>query len=113
LYKIITINRARIVVIICGCLSSLFGKNQLNEECLFISFCLSSAIIPMSEYSTMEHVLHIHNNHSEHFPVEPYDEYDSPIYTHVERLKSSALILPYTIGNLTNVKCSPKFSFRK
>jgi hypothetical protein len=65
----------------------------------------------MSEYSTMEHVLHIHNNHSEHFVVD--DEYDSPVYTHVERMKPSALILPYTIGNLTNVKCSPKFSFRK
>jgi len=67
----------------------------------------------MSEYSTMEHVLHIHNNHSEHLPIETYDEYDSPIYTHVEHIKTNVLILPFIIGNATNVKCSPRFSLRK
>ncbi|CAF1397844.1 unnamed protein product [Rotaria sordida] len=92
LYKIITIHRARAIVAICGLLSSLL------------------AIIPMSEYSTMDHILHIHNNHSEQLSVESYDEYDSPVYTHVENIKTSVLILPFTIGNITHVKCSPRFS---
>jgi len=71
------------------------------------------AIIPASEYSTLEHVLQIHNNHSKQLSLENYDEYESPVYTHVENMKTGASILPFTIGNATNVKCSPRFSLRK
>jgi hypothetical protein len=67
----------------------------------------------VSEYSTLEHILHIHNNHSEQLPVEIYDEYESPVYAHVENIKTSVSILPFTIGNATHVKCSPRFSLRK
>ncbi|CAF4541732.1 unnamed protein product [Rotaria sp. Silwood2] len=94
LYKIITIHRARAIVAISGILSSLL------------------AIIPMSEYSTMDHILRIHNNHSNQLPIEIYDEYDSPAYTHVEDIKTNVFILPLTIVNATHVKCSPRFSLR-
>ncbi|CAF1395460.1 unnamed protein product [Rotaria sp. Silwood1] len=94
LYKIITIHRARAIVIICGILSTLL------------------AIIPMSEYSTIDHILRIHNNHSEQLPIETYDEYDLPVYTHVENIKTSVYILPFIIVNATHVKCSPRFSLR-
>jgi hypothetical protein len=67
----------------------------------------------MSEYSTIEHILRIHNNHSEHLPIENDSEHNFPVYTHVENIKTSLLILPFTIGNATKVKCSPKFSLRK
>jgi hypothetical protein len=71
------------------------------------------AIIPASEYSTLEHVLQIHNNHSKQLSLDNYDEYESPVYTHVENMKTGVSILPFTIGNATNVKCSPRFSLRK
>jgi hypothetical protein len=67
----------------------------------------------MSEYSTKEHILFIHQNHSEHLSMETDDEYNSPIYIHVESIKTNVLILPFTIGNITNVKCSPRFSLRR
>jgi hypothetical protein len=71
------------------------------------------AIIPASEYSTLEHVLQIHNNHSKQLSLDTYDENESPVYTHVENIKPGVSILPFTIGNATNVKCSPRFSLRK
>ncbi|CAF1217425.1 unnamed protein product [Adineta steineri] len=95
LFKIITIYRARAIVVICGLLSSLF------------------AIIPMSEYSTKEHMLQLHNNHSQHLLFDASsDEYELPAYTHVENIKTSISDLPFTLGNITNVKCSPQFSLQ-
>jgi hypothetical protein len=73
---------------------------------------LFSAIIPMSEYSTMEHVLQIHDNHSEHYSIKSTDENQIASYKHVEHMKTS-LEMPFTISNLTKVHCSPKFSLRK
>ena len=67
----------------------------------------------MSEYSTLEHILHLHNNHSQQFAIELSDGYESPAYTHVETLQGSVLTLPFTLGNVTQVKCSPRFSLRK
>ncbi|CAF1197923.1 unnamed protein product [Adineta ricciae] len=92
LYKIITIRRARIIVLLCGLLSSLL------------------ALIPMSEYSTTEHILHLHNNHSNELFVGNSQEDLSIVYAHVEHISTSVDKLPFTIGNLTHVKCSPKFS---
>jgi hypothetical protein len=67
----------------------------------------------MSEYSTMEHVLHLHGNHSEHLLLDSSYENDTATYTHVENLKISLSKLPFTLGNATHVKCSPRFSLRK
>ena len=67
----------------------------------------------MSEYSTIEHVLQLHNNHSDQFTLGTYQEGESPVYTDVESMKASVDKLPFTMGNLTNVKCSPRFSLRK
>ncbi|CAF0950336.1 unnamed protein product [Rotaria sordida] len=90
LYKIITIRRAHVIVIICGILSSLL------------------AIIPMTEYSTIEHVFQIHNNHSERFSIKSSDDDDLIIYKHVEHIKKSDATVPFIPSNLTNVNCSPK-----
>ncbi|CAF0896759.1 unnamed protein product [Adineta ricciae] len=92
LYKIITIRRARIIVLLCGFLSSLL------------------ALIPMSEYSTTEHILHLHSNHSNELFVGNSHEDLSTVYAHVEHINTNVDKLPFTIGNLTHVKCSPKFS---
>ena len=68
----------------------------------------------MREYSTMEHVLHLHNNHTKYLQIDNLNSFDLPDYAHVEHLKGAALVvLPFTIGNITNVKCSPRFSLRK
>lgn len=67
----------------------------------------------MSEYSTMEHVLQIHHNHSGQLELGTHDEHESPIYTHVENIKLSLSTLPFTIANETDVRCSPRFSLRK
>jgi hypothetical protein len=88
-------------------------KHRCIEKNFIDLLFFSLAIIPMSEYSTMEHVLYIHNNHSEHLSAATYDEYGSPVYIHGEYLPPSAVILPFTLGNLTNVKCSPKINIRK
>jgi hypothetical protein len=74
---------------------------------------LFSAIIPMSEYSTMEHVLQIHDNHSEQFSINSDDGNDMPTYRHVEHIKTSASMIPFSLMNATDVSCSPKFSLRK
>lgn len=67
----------------------------------------------MSEYSTFEHILQLHGNHSVEFSLDDAEETNSPLYTHVESLASNQLHLPFILGNLTEVKCSPKFSLRK
>ena len=67
----------------------------------------------MSEYSTVEHYYQIHDNHSEQLALKSGDDYGGPIYKHVEYLKTSASIVPFAIGNTTDVNCSPKFSLRK
>ena len=68
------------------------------------------AIIPTTEYSTIEHFLQIHENHSEHFSIKQTDVYETPIYRHVENLKTSGAMIPSVLGNATDVSCSPKFS---
>lgn len=92
LYKIITARRAHAIVIICGLLSSLL------------------AIIPMSEYSTEEHFLQVHDNHSEPLAMNYYEANDLPSYKHVEHIKASASMIPFALMNSTDVTCSPKFS---
>jgi hypothetical protein len=71
------------------------------------------AIIPMNEYSTIEHVLQIHDNHSEQFSINSDDGNDMPTYRHVEHIKTSASMIPFSLMNATDVSCSPKFSLRK
>ncbi|CAF1927082.1 unnamed protein product [Rotaria magnacalcarata] len=90
LYKIITIHRARAIVIVCGLFSSLL------------------AIIPMTEYSTLEPLLQIHNNHSERFSIKSSDENNLLTYAHVEHFKKIDLPVPFIPGNMTDVICSPK-----
>ncbi|CAF2334956.1 unnamed protein product [Rotaria sp. Silwood2] len=90
LYKIITIRRARGIVVVCGILSSLL------------------AIIPMTEYSTREHFFQLHNNHSERFSIKSSDDDDDMVYEHVEHIKKSDTTVPFIAGNLTDVSCSPK-----
>ncbi|CAF3403788.1 unnamed protein product [Rotaria socialis] len=90
LYKIITIHRARAIVIVCGLFSSLL------------------AIIPMTEYSTLEHLLQVHNNHSERFSIKYSDENNLLTYNHVEHIKKIDSSVPFIVGNMTDVICSPK-----
>ncbi|UJR33860.1 hypothetical protein I4U23_021281 [Adineta vaga] len=92
LYKIITVNRAHAIVIVCGLLSSLL------------------ALIPMSEYSTVEHVLQVPSNQSEQFPIKDIDINNVP-YKHVDHIKTGS-ITDYILSNETHVSCSPRFSFR-
>ncbi|UJR13460.1 hypothetical protein I4U23_000474 [Adineta vaga] len=92
LYKIITIRRAHIIVLLCGFLCSLF------------------AIIPMSEYSTVEHVLQLHSNHSDKLSFETSHTDQSIVYTHVEHINTNVDRLPFAVVNITDVKCSPRFS---
>jgi hypothetical protein len=66
----------------------------------------------MIEYSTMEHVLQIHDNHSEHLSINSSDENGATYYKPVEHIKTN-LEIPFTISNLTKVHCSPKFSLSK
>jgi len=67
----------------------------------------------MNEYSTKEHILQIHDNHSEHLSINPNDGNGVSTYKHVEHIKASASMLPFTLINTTDVSCSPKFSLRK
>ncbi|CAF1201754.1 unnamed protein product [Adineta ricciae] len=92
LYKIITVRRARAIVIICGIVSSLL------------------AIMPMSEFSTVDHALQVLGNHSEQFLSKPLDTNDFT-YKHVDHIKTAS-ISSYILGNETSVVCSPRFSLR-
>lgn len=67
----------------------------------------------MSEYSTEEHFLQVHDNHSEPLAMNYYEVNDLPSYKHVENIKASASIVPFALMNATDVTCSPKFSLRK
>jgi hypothetical protein len=67
----------------------------------------------MTEYSTIEHVLQIHSNHSEHFSIKSIDGSEIPTYKHVEYFKASASMIPSVLGNVTDVICSPKYSLSK
>ena len=67
----------------------------------------------MTEYSTIDHYLQIHDNHSEQFAIKPSDDGAPPAYRHVEQLKMSASMVPLVLGNATDVHCSPRFSLRK
>lgn len=66
----------------------------------------------MNEYSTMENVLQVHSNDSEHFLAESIVGLDTAQYKHVESIKSTGL-LPSILDNVTEVTCSPRFSLRK
>jgi len=61
----------------------------------------------------MEHVLQIHDNHSEQLAIHSNDENDLPTYKHVEHMKTSASMMPFTLINETDVSCSPKFNISK
>ncbi len=67
----------------------------------------------MTEHSTIEHVLQIHGNHSGQFSINSNDGNDMPTYRHVESIKTSASMIPFTLMNTTDVTCSPKFSISK
>jgi hypothetical protein len=67
----------------------------------------------MNEYSTIEHVLQVHDNHSEHLSINSNDGHGIPVYKHVEHIKASASMIPVAFINVTDVHCSPKFSLRK
>lgn len=67
----------------------------------------------MSEYSTMEHIFQIHGNHSDEFAINSNDGNDQPTYKHVESMKTSASLIPFTLMNETDVSCSPKFTLSK
>lgn len=76
-------------------------------------FFLFLAIIPMTEFSTTEHVFQIHHNHSERLSIKHSDE-DGPVaYKHVEHFKKTDATSSFIVGNLTDVSCSPKFNLRK
>jgi hypothetical protein len=64
----------------------------------------------MNEYSTIEHVLQVHDNHSEHLSINSNDGHGIPVYKHVEHIKASASMIPVAFINVTDVHCSPKFS---
>jgi len=66
----------------------------------------------MKEYSTIEHVLQIHDNHSEHLSINSSDENGITYYKPVEHMKPSFEI-PFTASNVTEVHCSPKFNLGK
>lgn len=75
--------------------------------------CIFEALIPTSEYSTFEHAITIHQNHSIHLPAEIHSELDLPMYVHVESIKESITKIPFSTEGTINVKCSPRFSLRK
>lgn len=64
----------------------------------------------MSEYSTVEHILQVHESHSEQLAISSNDGHVIPAYRHVEYIKSD---VPFEEKNATQVSCSPKFSLRK
>jgi hypothetical protein len=64
----------------------------------------------MSEYSTVEHILQVHENHSEQLAISSNDGHVIPAYKHAEFIKPN---LPFEERNATHVSCSPKFSLRK
>lgn len=61
----------------------------------------------------MEHIFQIHGNDSEQFALNSNDGYDQPTYRHVESMKTSASLVPFTLMNETDVSCSPKFTLSK
>ena len=67
----------------------------------------------MSEYSTMEHILRIHDNHSQHLAIDLNDDTKLATYRHVEHMKTNGAASSYILGNVTRVNCSPKYSLRK
>ncbi|CAF0882035.1 unnamed protein product [Adineta steineri] len=93
LYKIITIRRAHVIVIICGLLSSLF------------------AIVPMMEHSTKEHILQLPYNHSDALSEISSDGMNLAPYRHVEQMKSPST-MPFQLVNTTDVSCGIRYSFK-
>ena len=67
----------------------------------------------MNEYSTMEHTLRLHDNHSQHLAIDSSDDTKLVTYRHVEHMKMNGATSPYIFGNVTRVNCSPAYSLGK
>ena len=112
LYKIITVHRARAIVIICGLLSSLLGISRFlfQSESKFLNTFAVLAIIPMTEFSTFDHILSIHQNHSEELSIRIVNNTLIDSYKHVEHIKSTDVISKLAIGPAIPVTCGQIFS---